>query len=130
MTFEFSPDQEAVFHRNARRKEAQRLAPILRKSMPGITEPHVPPMQPPQHLEDSIFAALERANEWQIQTHSATVDFVILWLMLGPDFDRAPQVEAVLVSELAQIDNEVKALLVELKWRLHQEAQQDQAGRK
>lgn len=130
MTFEFSPDQEAAFHRNARRKEAQRLAPILRESMPGITERHVPPAQPPQYLEDAIFAALERANEWQLQTHSATVDFVILWLMLGPDFDRAPQVEAVLVSDQAQIDTAVKALLVELKWRLHQEAQQDQAGGK
>lgn len=126
MTFEFDEDQEASFHRNARRVEAQRLAPIMRKSMPGVTQRYAPPEQPPSHLEEVIFAALERAHEWQLQTHSATVDFVILWLMLGPDFDRAPQVEAVLVSELAQIDNQVKALLVELKWRLHQEAKKEQ----
>jgi hypothetical protein len=124
MPLEFSSDQEEVLHRNARRAEAKRLAPIMRKSMPGNTERYVPPHQAPQHLEDTVFAALERAHEWKLKTHSATVDFVILWLMLGPDFDRAPQVEAVLVSELASVDVQIKALLVELKWHLHQEARQ------
>lgn len=130
MTLEFSSDQEEVFHRNARRAEAKRLAPIMRKSMPLHTEPYAPPKQPAQHLEDTIFAALERAHEWKLKTHSATVDFVILWLMLGPDFDRAPQVESVLVSEQASVDSIVKALLVELKWHLHQEAKQEKAGAK
>lgn len=125
MTLEFSSDQEEALHRNARRAEAKRLTPIMRKSMPGITERYVPPNQAPQHLEETIFAALERAHEWKLKTHSATVDFVILWLMVGPDFDRAPQIEAVLVSELASVDAQVKALLVELKWHLHQEAHQE-----
>lgn len=130
MTLEFSSDQEEAFHRNARRAEAKRLTPIMRNSMPDITERYVPPNQSAHHLEDTIFAALERAHDWQLQTHSATVDFVILWLMLGPDFDRLPEIESLLSSEVAQRDTKVKALFVELKWHLHQEAKQAQAGGK
>lgn len=52
--------------------------------MPDMTARYLPPEQTPQHLEETIFAALERAHEWKLKTHSATVDFVILWLMLGP----------------------------------------------
>lgn len=125
MPLEFSSDQEEVLHRNARRAEAKRLAPIMRKSMPGNTERYVPPNQAPEHLEETIFAALERAHEWKLTTHSATVDFVILWLMLGPKFDQAPQMKAVLARDPALVDAQVKALLVELKWHLHLEAQQD-----
>lgn len=130
MTFEFSADQEEVLHRNARRAEAQRLTPIMRQSMPDITARYVPPEQTPQHLEETIFAALERAHEWKLQTHSATVDFVILWLMLGPNFDRIPQIEALLAFDQASVDAKVKTLMVEFKWHLHQEAKQEQAGEK
>lgn len=128
MTLEFNSDQEEVFHRNARRAEAKRLTPILQKSMPGIIERYVPPNQPLEHLEEIIFAALERANEWKLQTHSATVDFVILWLMLGPDFDRAPPVRELFAGGPEQVDRKVCALLVEIKWHLHTEAKRDQAG--
>jgi hypothetical protein len=117
MALEFNDEQQQALNRNARRAEAQRLTPIMRKNMPEQTERFTD-----DKLEQSIMAALERTVVWQVQTRSASIDFVILWLVLGPNFDDTFEIKDFFrTGPASSIDAKIEALMSEFKWKLHQE---------
>lgn len=113
MSLEFTNDQQNELDRNARRAEAQSLAPIMRKNLPDDT-----PRLTDTQLEQQIAAALDRAAQLDVKTRSASVDFVILWLMLGPQFDERHEIQVFFKTSTASMDAKIKALMSEFKWRL------------
>ncbi len=114
MSLEFDDAQHNALDRAARRTEAQRLLPIMRKSLAE----HVDDLNDAQ-LEDRIAAALHRAAAWGVQTRSSATDFVILWLLVGPEFDRQAGIKPFLECQDASMDAKVTGLMAEFKWQLH-----------
>ena len=114
MSLEFNDAQQNALDQAARRTEAQRLLPIMRKSLAD----HVDDLNDVQ-LEDSIAAALHRAARWDVQTRTSATDFVILWLMVGPEFDQQPGIKQALEQPNASMDAKVSGLMAEFKWQLH-----------
>lgn len=114
MSFEFNDAQLNALDRAARRTEAQRLLPIMRKSLTD----HVDDQSDAQ-LEDAIAAALHRAAAWQVQTRTSATDFVIMWLLVGPDFDQQAGIKPFLECQDASMDAKVSGLMAEFKWQLH-----------
>ena len=114
MSLEFNDAQQNALDQAARRAEAQRLQPIMRKSLAD----HVDDLSETQ-LEDSIAAALHRAARWGVQTRTSATDFVILWLMVGPEFDQQAGIKQALEQPNASMDAKVSGLMAEFKWQLH-----------
>ncbi len=114
MSLEFNDAQHNALDRAARRTEAQRLAPIMRRSLCD----HIDDLSDAQ-LEDSIAAALDRSALWGVQTRTSSTDFVILWLMIGPEFDQQNGIKSFLTQQDASMDAKVTGLMTEFKWRLH-----------
>ena len=114
MSLEFNEAQQDALDQAARRPEAQRLAPIMRKSLSEYVE-NLNDAQ----LEDSIAAALHRAARWGVQTRTSATDFVILWLMVGPEFDQQAGIKQALEQPKASMDAKVSGLIAEFKWQLH-----------
>ena len=113
MPLEFNDGQQKALDRNARRTEAHSLAPLMRKNLPDDTA-----RLTDNQLEQEIAAALDRGAQINVQTRSASVDFVILWLMLGPRFDESDEIQKYLKTSTASMDAKIKALMSEFKWRL------------
>ena len=113
MPLEFNDGQQKALDRNARRTEAHSLAPLMRKNLPDDTA-----RLTDNQLEQEIAAALDRGAQINVQTRSASADFVILWLMLGPRFDESDEIQKYLKTSTASMDAKIKALMSEFKWRL------------
>ena len=114
MSFEFNDAQHNALDQAARRTEAQRLLPVMRKSL----RDHVNHFNDVQ-LEDNIAAALHRAAAWGEQTRTSATDFVILWLMVGPEFDQQAGIKAFLDRRDSGMDAKISGLMAEFKWQLH-----------
>lgn len=120
MTLEFNDHQHQALDQAARRAEAQRLAPIMRNSFTAQLQPLTD-----DSLLLEIATALDRAAHWGVQTQTASVNFVILWILLGPKFDTAAEIQTLFTARGPDMDTKVNALMSEFKWRLYQ----DEKGR-
>ena len=118
MSIEFSDQQKFEFDRAARLKEAERLTPIFHHNFPGQTQ-----NLSKQALTLEILRALDRAAEWGVETRSACVDFSILWLLIGPNFDQSEEVGRFFRFPVSSMAMKTKALMSEFKWRLHLDQQ-------
>ncbi len=114
MNFELTDHQIAQLDSHAQQQEAVRLSPMVRENFPELTQ-----SQTDEQLQASIQAALARCSHWQVQTHAAMVDFVILWVLIGKNFDSAPEIAHLLNLKGTSIDTKIRALLTEFKWQLH-----------
>ncbi len=123
MTFAFDSRQQALLDQAARQKEAMRLRPIMRENLVEATAA----------LDDAallahITAALGRVAAWGVRQRGAATDFVILWLLLGPDFDRAPAIGRLFSPGgpgTPGIDAKVRALMAELQWKMRTATDQE-----
>lgn len=112
---EFNSEQQRAFDRAAQRREAQRLTPIMRRNFTDILA-----QWNDASLEDAIADALNTAAQLGVKTRTASTDFVILTLLLGPHFHGEPGVAHLFVAQGADIDARVRLLMSEFKWQLGQ----------
>jgi hypothetical protein len=112
---QFNQKQKDAFDKQARWREARRLAPVMRRNFAEQTK-NLDDAQ----LEQTIAQALDRAAAWSLSKHSACVNFVILWLLLGPDFDKAEKVRRYLNYPIPHVDTSVKlnVLMSEVQYML------------
>jgi len=115
MTFQFSDAQQEKLDDAARQDEAHELLPIMRRNFAEKTARF-----DDVSLEQEIKNALDRAADLEIQTRTSSVDFVILWLLVGADFDQIPQISKFLKRHFGSIDQRVSFLLLEFKAQLLQ----------
>ena len=118
MEFEFSKEQQEALDRPAREAEAKELAPIMRRNFPEETK-----NLDDEQLRNEVATALHRAAQWGVKTRKASVNFVMLRLLLGADFDTSEDVKSFLGTPFVSGDAKVNAFMGEFKWRLHLEAQ-------
>jgi hypothetical protein len=116
MTLEFNSDQQDVLDKAARHEQAKRLLPSMRQNL----NDHMPKVLSDAQLLKQIEAALDSAAHWGVETRTASVNFVILWLLLGPDFDKAEPVQKLFKAPGAGMDAKVNLFISEFKWQLHQ----------
>ena len=109
----FDSHQQKTFDGNARQREAERLLPIMRRNFP----------EEAKTLDDGqlgaiIQRALDRASQWKIETRAGCTNFVILWILLGADFDQAPEIKNYLETPEYNRTEKINALMNEFKLRL------------